>query len=61
MLQTAQPPRLGQVEQIFVFLQLELVHQAECYLEIYTLDVVSVLQLISMDSTEISFYNLIFA
>ena len=28
-----------QVDQIFVFLQLELAHQAECFLEIYALDI----------------------
>ena len=32
-----------EVEHIFVFLQLELSHQAKCYLEIYALDIVSVL------------------
>ena len=36
------------VEQIFVFLKLELAHQAECFLEIYALGIVSALTLISM-------------
>ena len=36
------------LEHIFVFLQLEVAYQAEWYIEIYALDIVMVLLLISM-------------
>ena len=43
------------VEKIFVFLLLELAHQAECFFEIYALDIVSRLLLISMAAHKVGF------